>query len=257
MPKGLAGKGAWDGGRTALWRPRLGGQGAGGAGVRLEICGELGTLLFSLHLRPPPVQPGFGPSRRLCENVPGAGRQPCSSWSRTRTSSLPAPRSEGQPLWGSPRLRSWGLLTPEEEGSSPPSAAHWPQMLRPGCGPCHSCPSMGPICPTGTAARVGKEPLPWPICPAPGVRLPRAVCACGGHLGGDGKCHLQPLSLRPRCSGHPSLALPAGDFLQALHPPSVGGGPGMPRPGTPRGRRGSSTVAGCPTPALGNLPSSR
>lgn len=41
--------------------------------MRLEICEELWTLLLSLHLCAPPVQPGFGPSRRLCENVPGAG----------------------------------------------------------------------------------------------------------------------------------------------------------------------------------------
>lgn len=37
-----------------LWRPRLGLVGCLGAGVRLEICEELGTLLFALYPLPPP-----------------------------------------------------------------------------------------------------------------------------------------------------------------------------------------------------------
>lgn len=69
----------------------------------------------------------------------------------------------------------------------------------------HSWPSSYPMLPTGPAARVGKEPLPWPACPAPGVCLPWTVCACGGHLGRNGKCafpaaHSHSLSVGPEVS---------------------------------------------------------
>lgn len=55
-------------------------------------------------------------------------------------------------------------------------------------------PTSHPVFPTGTTARVGKEPIPWSVCPAPGVCLPRTVCACGGHLGRNGKCPFLVLS---------------------------------------------------------------
>lgn len=135
--------------------------------------------------------------------MPGAGLQLCSSWSGTLSSSLPAPRSEGQPYWGhqephtskSKVLRvflAWGGSV-----SPHPQLATGPQIFNLGWGPCHSWCNSCPICLTGTAAAVGEEPLSWPACPAPGVRLPWAVCACGGHLGGDGKRSLHILSLRP------------------------------------------------------------
>lgn len=102
-----------------------GGQPSGGPGWASRVLGgrgETGDLWGAGDLAAfpppptPPIQPGFGPSRRLCENVPGAGRQPCSSWSRTRTSSLSAPRSEGQ-LCGAPegfsRLRRRALPHPQ------------------------------------------------------------------------------------------------------------------------------------------------
>ncbi|XP_036074006.1 alpha-mannosidase 2C1 isoform X5 [Rousettus aegyptiacus] len=148
-------------------------------------------LLVDLELLLGIAKPGSGPTRRPCGNVPGAGLQLCSSWSGTLSSSLPAPRSEGQPYWGhqephtskSKVLRAFlawgGSVSPH------PQLATGPQIFNLGWGPCHSWCNSCPICLTGTAAAVGEEPLSWPACPAPGVRLPWAVCACGGHLGGD------------------------------------------------------------------------
>lgn len=73
----------------------------------------------------------------------------------------------------------------------------WVPDSWPGWGPCHSQCSSLPVCLSGAAAGVGEDPLSWRARPAPGVRLPRAVCACWGHLGGDGKCGLHTLSLWP------------------------------------------------------------
>lgn len=103
----------------------------------------------------------------------------------------------GTAMWGtrSPvglKRSVQGLLWPEGQGSSHPQLHTGPQILSPGWGPCHSLCSSLPICLTGAAAGVGEDPLPRPARPAPGVRLPRAVRACGGHLGGDGKWSAHP-----------------------------------------------------------------
>lgn len=93
-------------------------------------------------------------------------------------------------------VRFRGLLGPEGQGYSP-SATHWAPGAQPWVGFLSPWPSSCLVCPTGTAARVGEEPLPWPACPAPGVRLPWAICARRGHLGGDGKCSPQPWPQKP------------------------------------------------------------
>lgn len=93
-------------------------------------------------------------------------------------------------------VRFRGLLGPEGQGYSP-SATHWAPGAQPWMGFSSPWPSSCLVCPTGTAARVGEEPLPWPACPAPGVRLPWAICARRGHLGGDGKCSPQPWPQKP------------------------------------------------------------